>query len=118
MVESLVSLLVTGGRGGGEAGFSGIAGVASLGGVSWSGRIGRVFVRVRGVPSVEFASVSGSCVAEEELGRVDSVALGVTCELWFDSISSSSRSIDEGIRGRDFKGTDCSTPPWNICSWI
>lgn len=84
-----------------------------------SGRVGRVFTGMRGVFSIESASVPGSCVAEEELGRVDGPAFGVAWELWLDSVSSSpSGSINEGIRGRVFKGTNGSVSSWNICSWI
>lgn len=74
---------------------------------------------MRGVPSAESDSVPDSCVAEEELGRVDDAAFGVAWELLLDSTASSSpsESSDEGRRGRDFKGIAGSVLSWNICSW-
>lgn len=87
LAESLLLLLSLGGcEGGGEAGLLRIAGVASSGeGISWSdssaGREGKDFAGMRGVRSVESASVSGSCVIEEELGRADCATFGVAWEL-------------------------------------
>ena len=85
MLESLVSLLVVEGREGGEAGFSGMVGAVSSEDVSLpgssSGRVGRVLAAIRGDFSIEFASISGSFVAEGELGRVNSATFGVTWEL-------------------------------------
>jgi hypothetical protein len=71
-----IASFVGGCEGGREAGLLGVAGAASSGeGVSWSdsssGRKGKDFAGMRGVRSVESASVSDSCVVEEELGRVD-----------------------------------------------